>query len=114
MMPLTLCRRQPAETIPATLHKARVCLFRDAYDHADIDAYQTAITEASALVVRLRQIAATCEHAQPMLEFAEQIEDAAFPLEREALRWDDDRDARVAGNRLDSSRVWQPRDLGRV
>ena len=113
-MPLPFSRYQPMDMIPAGLRSVRVAMFRDAPDHTDLDAYQTAITEASALVVRLRQIAATCERAQPLLEFAEQIEDAAFPLEREAMEWDDARDGRVAGNRLDNSRVWQPRDLGGV
>jgi len=96
---------QPADVIPATLRDTRNALIRDAWDHDDIAEYETAITEASALVVRLRQIAATCMRPQPLLEFAEQIEDAAAPLETEAMNWDDGRDGRAWGNRLDARRL---------
>lgn len=100
-----LSRRQPDEPISAALHGVRNTLYRDAADHTDIDAYQAAITEASALVVRLRQIAAGCSRPKPLLEFAEQIEDAAFPLEAEAMDWDDGRDGRAWGDKLDARRL---------
>ena len=109
---LTLSRDQPAKPTPAKLRATRDAFYRDAWDHADLAEYQAAITEASALVVRLRQMAATCERPKPLLAFADAIEDAAFPLEQEAWRWDDARAARQAGNRLDTSRVWRPEDLG--
>jgi hypothetical protein len=102
---LHLLRAQPPEIIPADLRSARDTLYRDAWDHDDIAEYQSAITEASALVVRLRQIAAECTQPEPLLKFAEAVEDAAFPLEREAWRWEDGRDGRAAGNRLDAQRM---------
>lgn len=108
-----LARIQPPAPIPAGLRDVRNAMFRDAWDHSDLDRYLMAITEASALVVRLRQIAADCERADPLLKFAEAIEDAAFPLESEAHQWDDGRDARQHGNRLDNSRAWHPREVGR-
>lgn len=100
-----LHRSQPAEPMPAGLRDTREAMIRDAEDHTDLTEYLTGITEASALVVRLRQIAATCSRAVPLLEFAEAIEDAAYPLEREAARWDDARDARAWGNKLDQRRM---------
>lgn len=100
-----LARIQPPAPIPARLRDVRNAMFRDAWDHSDLDRYLMAITEASALVVRLRQIAADCERADPLLKFAEAIEDAAFPIEAEAMAWDDGRDARQHGNRLDWQRM---------
>lgn len=90
---------------PAWCSTALANIDAHAYDHPDIDAYQAAITEASALVVRLRQIAAGCSRAKPLLEFAEQIEDAAFPLETEAMDWNDGRDGRAWGDKLDARRL---------
>ena len=109
---LTLPLRQPAAPLPAGLRATRDALHRDAWDHTDLAEYLTAITEASALIVRLRQIAAECARAAPLLKFAEAIEDAAYPIESEAMDWDDNRPARQHGNRLDTSRVWRPEDLG--
>lgn len=52
-----LARIQPPAPIPAGLRSTRNALHRDAWDHSDLDRYLAAITEASALIVRLRQIA---------------------------------------------------------
>lgn len=108
---LNLLPRQPAGPVPAVLRATRDVLFRDAWDHDDIAEYQDVIIEVSALVVRLRQMAATCSRPDPILKVAEAIEDAAYPLEREAHTWDDDRDARRHGNRLDNSRAWHSSDV---
>lgn len=97
--------RQPAGPMPAGLRDTRDALHRDAWDHDDLANYLTAITETSALVVRLRQIATGCSRPQPILEFAEQIEDAAHPIETEAMAWDDGRDDRAHRNRLDQRRA---------
>lgn len=104
-MAYLLARVQPPAPIPASLRDVRNALHRDAWDHRDLGEYLTGITEAAALVVRLRQIAAECERPEPLLRFAEAIEDAAYPLEREAQDWDDGRDGRVGGNALDRQRL---------
>lgn len=95
---------------------ASVCdtLLRDAPDHSDLPEYVQVLHEAAECSRRLREIATSCMRPDVVNEVAGQIEQAIWPLENEIARWDDDRAGRVAGNRLDNSRAWHAREVGRL
>ncbi len=99
--------------MPAGLVDARNAIYRNAADHCDLAEYLAAVAILADAATRIREIAATCSRAGPLNEVATYIEDEApWPLQSEAMAWNDDRDARIDGNRLDNSRAWHPRDLG--
>lgn len=91
--------------MPAGLVDLRNAIYRDAADHTDLPEYLAAIAILADAATRIREIAATCSRAGPLNEIAKYIEeDTGWPLEAEAMNWDDDRDARRHGDRLDALR----------
>jgi len=102
-----------APKMPETLASVSDTLLRDAADHPDQPEYVQVLHEASECARRLREIATSCMRPAVVNDVAEQIEQAMWPMESEIMRWDDDRAGRVAGNRLDNSRAWHPRELER-
>lgn len=104
----------PAPKMPETLAAVNDALIRDAADHPDRAEYVQVLHELSECVRRLREIAVSCMRPAVVNDVAEQVEQAAWPMESEFMRWDDDREGRIAGNRLDNSRAWAPAAVGRV
>jgi hypothetical protein len=101
----------PVQKLPASLASTRDEIARYAHDHSDLSEQMQALHIAAEAARRIRALAAGCECSAPMNDFAEQIEVSAYPLENEAMRWDDERDDRRHRNSLDRSRVWRPCDL---
>jgi hypothetical protein len=101
----------PPQKMPDALASTRDAITQYAADHSDLSEQMQALHIAAEAVQRIRALAAGCECSAPLHAFAEQIEEAAFPLENEAMRWDDERDDRRHRNSLDRSRVWRPCDL---
>lgn len=108
MLTLTPGRMPVSEAIA----DARNSITIDAHDHTDHAEHMAALTIAAEAAHRIREIAAGCSRPGPMNEMAEAVEESAWPIEREAQRWDDERDARIDGNRMDNSRAFHPRMEG--
>lgn len=104
----------PTPKLPEPLADAHAEMLRDAHDHPDLPEYVAALHEIADCMRRLRQIAAPCMRPAVLNAVAESIGESLWPLEEETARWDADRDARIAGNRLDDSRACGPRDFGRT
>lgn len=96
---------QPVIPLPETLAGIRETLMRDAYDHSDISEHMQAIREVAACVRRLREIAVGCSRPMVLNDAAEKLEQALWPMEDEAHRWDDDRAGRAWGDKLDARRL---------
>ncbi len=91
-------------TVTEAIRTARDALYRDAHDHTDIAEQIAVLSILAEAAQRIREIAATCARPGPVNEVAGLVEDATTPLETEAMNWDDNRDARAWGDRLDARR----------
>lgn len=91
--------------LPDGLADARNALLRDAEDHTDLTEHMQVIAIIAEARSRVIEIAARCARVQPILDVADALDDAAFPLTCEAHAWDDDREARQHGDRLDQRRM---------
>ena len=95
-----------AAKMPEPIRGVRDALYRDAADHTDLAEYLATLTIAAEAAQRIRELAATCARPGPLTEMATVIEeDASWPLQQEAMRWNDDRDARAWGDLLDQRRA---------
>ena len=96
----------------ATLAQTRDAILRDAPDHTDATEHMQAIAIIAEAHERVLLLVPGCAHPGPLVAVAAALVDALWPLREEATRWDDERDGREAGNRLDNSRVWHPAQIG--
>ena len=91
--------------MPEPLAQLRDEILRYAWDHADADEHQQALASMAESAQRIRALAVSASRPAPLAALADEIEECGHALETEAMRWDDGRDERAHGDRLDARRV---------
>lgn len=91
--------------MPEPLARLRDEVIRYAWDHADADEHQHALAIMADAAQRIRALAVSASRSAPLAALADEIEECGHALEAEAMRWDDGRDERAHGVRLDARRA---------
>jgi hypothetical protein len=87
------------------IREAREAEIIYAADHPDHEDRMQALAEMGDCILTLRERAAYASDQRPFLDLIEHIEDGAFLMTKGAWRWDDERQDRAHGDRLDAQRA---------